>query len=134
MAKQIRAFNLPLEKFAKALNLNLRTVVQRVALDAYTRITLRTPVDTGRARSSWQLSVKNPSGAVPPPGTYAAPGPPDVSGITGEEEVWIASNLDYILPLEQGHSGQAPSGMVMITAAEISAEIEQYLAKLENTQ
>lgn len=133
MAKQIRQFAAPLAEFAKLINVNLRTVVQRIALDAFTKITLRTPVDTGRARASWQLSVGAPGGGVPAPGNYGPPGPPSVAGITGTEEVWIASNLDYISALEDGHSGQAPSGMVMITAAEIAAEIELYIKQLKTT-
>lgn len=130
MADQIQQFSAPLAAFAKAINLNLATVVQRVALDAFTKITQRTPVDTGRARASWQLSVGQPQGEVPPEGSYPAPGTPDMTKIDGTLEVWIASNLDYIQALEDGHSNQSPSGMVTITAAEISAEIEQYLANL----
>lgn len=130
MAAQIKQFAAPLAAFAKAINVNLSTVCQRIALDAYARITTRTPVDTGRARASWQLSVGSPEGAVPAAGTHPAPGLPNVSKIDGSQEIWIASNLDYIQALEDGHSKQAPSGMVTITAAEISAEIEQYLANL----
>jgi hypothetical protein len=33
--------------------------------------------------------------------------------------VWIVNNTPYIQTLEQGNSGQAPAGMVAVTAAEL---------------
>jgi len=35
-----------------------------------------------------------------------------------EESIFIVNNLVYIIPLEHGHSQQAPAGMVGVTIAE----------------
>lgn len=142
-------FEADIGAFAKLLELRVDTVLQRLALDIMGRIILRTPVDTGRARSSWDLSIGVPSEYVPPernvslskiaPQSFTlsagAGGAVDTKalataqGITAKQPVFIVSNLDYIEALENGHSKQAPVGMVVISLAEVEAEIELILAK-----
>ena len=39
-------------------------MIRRIAIEIYTRITLKTPVDTGRARASWNLSRGKPDLSV----------------------------------------------------------------------
>lgn len=143
-------FEADIGKFAKLLELRVNTVIQRLALDMMGRIILRTPVDTGRARSSWDMSIGAPSEWVPP--EREGKGPKTVPGqtftmsanagasvnpkafatakdITATQPVFIVSNLDYIEALENGHSKQAPVGMVVISLAEVEAEIELLLEK-----
>ncbi len=147
--------DLPLAEFAKELEVTLDLVLQRVALDLMGRIVLRTPVDTGRARSSWDLSIGSPSDWIPPelPGkgkrvaakqsftSSFAGGQAQNAGlntkslstasaITSAQPIWIVSNLPYIEALENGHSKQAPVGMVVLSVAEIETEIELLLAKI----
>jgi hypothetical protein len=143
-------FEADIGKFAKLLELRVNTVLQRLALDIMGRIILRTPVDTGRARSSWDLSIGAPSEWVPPERegkgkkivagqtfTMSANAGSSVDSkafatakdITATQPVFIVSNLDYIEALENGHSKQAPVGMVVISLAEVEAEIELLLEK-----
>lgn len=132
-ANAIIDFDAPLDRFAQALGISMQTVVRRVSLELLTGIVQRTPVDTGRAQSGWDLTIEEPSSYVPPEGGGAeavAPAP-DLTGITGHEQVYIVNNLDYIEALENGHSDQAPAGMVRITVAESAARIELYLEALE---
>lgn len=98
--------NLP--KLARALGLATETIVRRVAVDLHGRITLRTPVDTGRARAGWGLGE--------------VPSVPGIQPITGHQPVYITNNVPYIVYLEQGSSQQAPIGMVRVSLAEIEAE------------
>ena len=44
--------------------------------------------------------------------------------------MFIVSNLAYIEALENGHSQQAPQGMVTISVAEIEADIDGILQGL----
>lgn len=124
-------------KFAEKINLGVATVVRKIAVDLHTKITKRTPVDTGRARASWMLTEGAPSDVAPdasafPKGkTAPAPPTPDVAAIDGKKSVFIVSNLIYIEPLENGHSKQAPAGMVAVSLAEVKAEIEQTIQQLE---
>lgn len=143
-------FTAPLKEFAELLNLNMQTVVRAIAVDLHRRITLRTPVDTGRARSSWVMTVGAPSSFVPPEPPAGTKGkkvkskqsfenvftgglasiteiPPAVQEIDGTKPVYIVSNLDYIYNLEQGTSRQAPLGMVTISIVELESEVESLM-------
>lgn len=126
-------FKAPIAAFAKLLNLNQETVVRVIAnelwilITAGGRVSPGTPVDTGRARASWIMSEGEPSTAVPPPGQYASPGAP--ISLSGKQAVFIVSNLDYIQPLEEGHSQKAPQGFVRLSIAETAARIDLIVKK-----
>lgn len=150
-----KAFDADLNGLAKLLDVKLEIVVRRVVLDLFTRVTKRTPVDTGRARASWDVKIGSPSAWVPPESKVSVAGKgrtrlgkgiagnklgsgalsggkaKDVSGevsaIDGTKIVFITTNLDYMEYLEAGSSKQAPIGMVTISIAEIEVEIESIL-------
>lgn len=125
------AFNADLDAFAKKLDIGIGAVVEKVGLDLFTKIVKRTPVDTGRMRSSWAVSLSEPSGYTPDAiGPHPLPGFPKGMTITGKTTLWIVSNLVYAEPLENGHSGQAPQGMVKISVAEVAAEIQTRLGQI----
>ena len=86
-------------------------------------VVLLTPVDTGRARSSWNVSRGEPDGSVrsgggrDSKGRYQkggsrAPTAATASGVMRSlgvyETVWIASGLPYIKVLEYGGYPQSP--------------------------
>lgn len=133
MSAQIN-FDLPLAAFAKKLEIKLEEVCQRVALDALTRIVQRTPVKTGRARSSWNLTVREASDDVPDDFDFQNDAIQRAQGIAaqidGKEQIFIVSNLPYIERLENGWSKQAPAGMVRLSIAEIEVEMETILEDL----
>jgi hypothetical protein len=123
-------FNADLKAFAKKLDLGIGVVVEKIGQDLFTKIVKRTPVDTGRMRASWAVSLSEPSGFVPgQEGPFAAPAF-NAGQITGMTTLWIVSNLVYAEPLENGHSGQAPQGMVKISVAETAAEIQTILGQI----
>jgi hypothetical protein len=113
-------------------------------------VVLRTPVDTGRARASWNLSVGTPDGSYPAAGGTYEPLSYEAAAIALRDlqpfdVVWIASGLPYIKTLEYGlypspprvgtwvkgrgfeirsaggYSKQAPQGMVRVTVDEVRA-------------
>lgn len=131
----LQSVHAPIAEFAKLINVNLKTVVQTLTTEVWTDITKRTPVDTGRARASWMISEKTIPTGTPPPGAYATPATAaaleKVKDITGTQVVYIVSNLDYIEPLENGHSAQAPAGMVQIAIATAAAKIKLMIKKLK---
>lgn len=130
----IKHINRDLAEFAKRIDVKLGLVVEKISYDLHGKITKRTPVDTGRARASWGVAIGEPDRSPPPlPGkqSYEAPSFGDVK-IDGKSPVFITSNLVYMEPLENGHSGQAPHGMVAISVAETVAEIDGIMANLDN--
>lgn len=100
--------------------------VQKISMEMLSRIIMRTPVDTGRARANWSVSVGNPvtvqTEAVDPSGGQTiARGAAIIASMDKLETVWISNNLPYANRLENGWSQQAPAGMVAVTFAEIGA-------------
>jgi hypothetical protein len=100
-----------------------------LGLQIFKGIVLKTPVDTGRARANWMISEGAPviaEAANAKPGAAAgsipAATPPSVSAFKGGSAIFITNSLPYIVPLEYGHSKQAPAGMVRVTLAEVGAQ------------
>ena len=126
MPTNILKFSAQIEAFAEKIKAAPAVVQKKIAIDLWSSITRRTPVDTGRARANWFLNVGAPSQRVdeyPDAKTGSVPAPelPDISKVDGYQPVFIINNLPYIEALENGHSKQAPNGMVRlaIQAAEL---------------
>lgn len=110
---------------------NLRMVVRAIALEALKRIVNRTPVDSGRARMNWNVSIGGDAFQVTtdvdPSGSIAISRGSQVIATYDQQAgfpvITIYNNLPYIHRLETGYSGQAPQGMVAITAAELQTEV-----------
>lgn len=132
MSATTTSFNADLAAFAKKLELGLGIVVEKLGQDLFNKIVKRTPVATGRMRSSWAVSLSEPSGYQPDAmGPHPLPGFPSGMTITGETTLWIVSNLVYAEPLENGHSSRAPHGMVKLSVAEAAAEIQTLMGQIE---
>lgn len=123
----IQTFQADLDRFAKILRIRSEQALRLVALELWKSIISRTPVDTGRARSGWQLSIGFASDYVPPVGTDRV-NTPDVGKLKLGQAVYIVNNVEYIVYLEEGSSQQAPAGMVRISVAELEAKIEHLIA------
>ncbi|MEQ1792732.1 MAG: HK97 gp10 family phage protein [Nitrospira sp.] len=132
----IISFEGDLDAFAKQVKLDYAKVVKRVAFDIFTRIVRKTPVDTGRARASWNLSIGTIDLTVAPEGQY-----PEMNTWDGEakanaalatvtekallnDAIFITNNLPYIKELENGHSQQAPAGMVALSVLEVELKMK----------
>lgn len=101
--------------------------MHEVALRIYRGIVEKTPVDTGRARGNWHISVGNPDPytretktRTPLPSEYKK-----VEQAKPEDTIYIQNNLPYIKRLEYGSSKQAPQGMVRLTMQEVSTYIDE---------
>lgn len=71
----------------------------------------------GRFRANWQVSVGTPaSGELDQidatGGVSISAGQTVINGVRCGPSVYIVNNLPYAIPLEYGHSKQAPVGMV----------------------
>ena len=113
------------KEFAAAIELDLATVVQQFTIKAFNGFVERTPVDTGRLRSNWQVGIGNiPEKQLSSTGE---PKPPPIAEIKGDKTVFIVNNLDYAEAIENGHSKKSPLGMVAITMARLQGEIDANL-------
>lgn len=124
-------FVLDLERFRDKATRNAETVVRKTAIDLFSRVVLRTPVDTGRARANWLTSLGGAT--VEQRDLFDPSGSLAISDITQAALDWdarsgslfLTNNLPYIERLEHGHSAQAPVGMVKVTLTEFESIVEQ---------
>lgn len=126
--RSAREFGIDLLRFGRVTEEQARTIFQKIVLELDSRIVLSTPVDTGRARGNWFPSTGSPTNQVDPDASdkSGAAAIAAVNALAGSLELgdvaWFTNNLPYILPLENGHSDQAPIGMVDINLNAIAAE------------
>lgn len=119
------SFSSDIEKIAKKLNQSIESTVRATALELFGSIIVGTPVLTGRAKGNWQTSINEPiTSIVDRTGeTESIAELKDVAGgsIAGKI-LWLSNNLPYIRRLEfDGHSSQAPAGMVRINVSRIES-------------
>jgi hypothetical protein len=116
----VASFNVDLNKFAKSMNIELETVVRKLAFEVYKGVTQKTPVDTGRAKANWMLGYGSINSTITNNTTFTLVQPPKGSG---KRPIYITNNLPYISKLENGSSKQAPNGMVNLTMNEVQRSI-----------
>lgn len=126
-------FGAAIQKWSMGAEADFKKVMKALAFEVHERIIDRTPVDTGRARASWNLSINEPDLTVAPEpkkksrkaalesAQAARASLPDFDPFT--DTIWITNAVSYILRLEHGSSKQAPVGMVVVTVAEVEAGV-----------
>lgn len=114
-----------IRQIGAGVEVGAKDTVRRTALAVDQTLVLSTPVDTGRARSNWVVSLSSPApGTINPyvPGQGGSTGASNaaaaikqaqaqISGYNGGS-IFITNNLPYIKPLNDGSSAQAPAGFV----------------------
>ena len=137
------SFSADLKKFAEATKRNLNDTVRGVVLELGTRIVQRSPVDTGKFRGNWQLTVGGPDirtnepfdkqalGSAPSAGTFDR-WKGEIGAATIGSTFYITNSLPYARKLEyEGWSSQAPAGMVRVTVVEYGQIIQQVINKVK---
>ena len=139
---QIRAWQAKTER-------KLTQVGRKVALELFSRVIFKTPVDEGRARSNWQVSIGSPANgtveindkngrATMAKATAAS------AGFDAGDTIFLTNNLPYIMKLEEGgypdgpktvngFSRQAPAGMVALTVQEFAQVVKQISVEVDRT-
>ncbi|ONN71729.1 HK97 gp10 family phage protein [Pseudomonas oryzihabitans] len=114
------SFALEIAKFAEDAKGAIDDVMREIIIEIGGSVIRMSPVDTGRFRGNWQFSIgaastgeldrldKNGSAATAEMVNGAIQ-------FKAGETAYIVNNLPYAIPLEYGHSDQAPGGMVRIT-------------------
>jgi len=127
MANDLRSFQLQLDRaYERKVEQRVAQVTRWVALEALRRVVLKSPVDTGRFRGNWQTAVSvRPDGVVEVEdkdgGQTISEGSRNIAQLKPYEVVYLSNNVPYARKLEDGHSRQAPQGVVSITVAELAA-------------
>nr|BDD47044.1 hypothetical protein 14 [bacterium] len=140
-------FAIDIAKFHAKTIEQIDVIRRKTTLDVFSRIVKRTPVDTGRTRGNWQVSV-----AAPASGTVEDTEDPtndisrEIEQAQMTDSIFLTNNAPWILKLEyggypnppergtyiprrrggpryeqrskEGFSKQAPKGMVRVTLEE----------------
>lgn len=110
-----------LTHMASDVEKNAANLVRKAALAADQAVVSATPVDTGRARSNWIVSINVKVDTVREPLApgVAATGPAIAEGqkiaLTykpGDSAVYIQNSVPYIKRLNEGWSKQAPANFI----------------------
>jgi len=130
-SRNVTRFTADLEKFSKKLDLDFGITVRKIAIDLFGAIVEKTPVLTGRARASW-INAGRPDLSVAPEGSSLDKGAPNRKAegfvnVNPYSKIFITNNLEYIVPLEQGHSDKAPRGMVALSLQEVTTFLGRVL-------
>ncbi|MEN6306679.1 MAG: HK97 gp10 family phage protein [Anaerohalosphaeraceae bacterium] len=121
----LKQFNQEVDDFAKTLVPEKVILLQKkIVLEALKRLVMKTPVDTGRARGNWQVTIGRPATAAieavdKSGGETIKKGLAAIADMPPYQVVWISNNVDYIEFLEDGTSRQAPEGMMSLTLEEL---------------
>lgn len=143
-------WSIPFDVLAEKAKKDIATVVRLSTLEMFSRVVLRSPVDTGRFRANWNVSYNVPddstssnldtSGRGKLAEVKSAVLSMPVGGV-----IYMCNSLPYAIPLEYGlypnppirgskkrgeesvqvhvtggFSNQAPAGMVRVTAREFA--------------
>lgn len=115
-----------MRQLGKRVEVNANKNLRSLALLVDQTIVMATPVDTGRARSNWRVSIGSPDSDIVEPyspgkkgstsaqNTQAALGHAQtvIARYTDGGTIWITNNVKYIGRLNEGYSAQAPAQFV----------------------
>jgi hypothetical protein len=114
---------------------------RKVTLATYQGVITSSPVDTGRFRLSWRVSVNNVNQSVSsePEMSRAYRGAPPMASETANsgigiafssmhsvkniKAIYISNNLPYASALEKGSSPQARNGIVKLVAQQVKYKL-----------
>jgi hypothetical protein len=143
-------WSIPVEKLAAKAKLDIATVVRAATWEVFSRVVLRSPVDTGRFRANWNISYGQPD--ITTSDNTDAAGSSKLAEVQKAilalpvgGTVYLCNSLPYAHVLEyggypnpplygsrkrgetemtihvvDGYSMQAPAGMIRISAQEFA--------------
>ena len=142
------SFTLDVSNWVAKANGNVDRAVRYVLISLSKNIIMRNPVGDaiywksrapkgyvgGRSRANWQYGNNDaPNGIL---NATDKTGASTISRLTSQINSaptaavhWFTNNLDYIQALENGHSRQAPNGMVKITIMEFQRYVRDSVGK-----
>lgn len=111
--------------------------IQKITIEAANIVILKSPVDTGRFRGNWNVTIGSidytTNDALDPSGdNFRRKAEFTISDFDVGQVLYISNNLPYARRLEFGYSDQAPSppGIVRAAAAETRIIQRQVFSQL----
>lgn len=107
----------------------IEKAMKMAIVECLRQLTISTPVDTGRARWGWFVTVGSPSTEIPPEGQYSIPDVTSRANVSVSADVtaYITNNVPYIVVLNGGSSKQQPARFAERSAASGQKAAVRYL-------
>lgn len=142
-------------KIQQIFEKGLAGLMRMATIEFYRQVTISTPVDTGRARAGWFITIGKPSDEVIPEapqsnggkktrknkkkkkGTYYKLPPIDQrmpAQISVRDTVYVTNNTPYIKRLNEGYSEQSPARFVETAAAKVQRSMKRLWGKTQKIQ
>ena len=116
----MQGFSTDIAKFCDKYKVDMKVAVRKIAFEAFKRVILKTPVDTGRARANWGVAVGQPNMVMKvtegdKTGTITLTKAKDgVWSWLCQGSIFLTNNLPYIGVLEYGGYPNPPKvGTIM---------------------
>lgn len=124
------SFTAQLQQFADETMEKADSIFRDVVMSMAGVIVRLSPVDTGNFKGAWRLSIDGYDTTVPETpdkqgGDVLARMLAEVGNLTFGQAAFLQNNLPYAVPLEFGHSTQAPTGIVRIAQAQFQQLVQQ---------
>lgn len=124
------SFTAQLQQFADETMERADSIFRDVVMSMAGVIVRLSPVDTGNFKGAWRLSIDGYDTTVPETpdkqgGEVLARMLAEVGNLTFGQAAYLQNNLPYAVPLEFGHSTQAPSGIIRIAQAQFQQLLQQ---------
>jgi len=119
------------KRLDKRLDDKTNKLMRGVMLGIAADVIKDTPVDTGRARSNWNVSTSRPNLATTETIVSEFAKQREAKEFTMSVDFWngevgyVANGLPYIVPLEEGSSQQQPKGWVRRAVQRAEKQIEK---------
>lgn len=122
------SFTADISRFIGKTEKSAEQAVRKISFELLNKVILKSPVDTGRFRANWYVSVnyvsKEVSSSVDKSGADSIRrGSLGINAYKlGDAAIYLSNNLPYAYRLEMGYSKQAPSGMARLSVMEIASK------------
>lgn len=132
------SFTRDLKKFRKTSMDNYRDVKRLSAFDLFSSIVIATPVLKGVLRNNWFADIGRGSVKTTGEGDLSGQGTVNdiervLQGTTLIKDTFLTNNLPYGPPIEfDGHSAQAPVGMVRVNTIRWDAIVSRHAREVLN--
>lgn len=108
------SFQSDLKSFSGKLHKRSNKFQRKVAIVAKSGVQISSPVDTGAFRQDWGITVNSPDN---PTITVNA------EDLTKAKDIFIRNTKAYAIKLNNGHSDQAPHGILRLVSKSIQYQI-----------
>lgn len=102
-------------QFGKIVEGDVQKVARESAMEILRNLVFTSPIDTGRFINNWLVGIGHKDTRTFKGKNRTDPiyrGEKVLFRHTGFKDIWISNNLPYAVPLNNGHSGQAPANFV----------------------